>query len=158
MPASGLTLSRAAAILNQMARSAAQRLFHTAILLPVLLFAVSNLRSIAFLCSMSGDGLLRADCCCPKVAEQPSEQSERASGGARVATASCCQLRELAMARPPSELPRVGAPITLDLPAFSTWALVLAPPPATAPAFDTPSPRPPPAGTSLLLFKQTLLL
>lgn len=146
-----------------MARSAAQRVLHTAVLLPVLLFAVSNLRSIAFLCSMTGDGLLRAECCCPKA--QPGEGPDGQDGqagqdgeGPRLAAASCCQVQQMTATRPPSEVPRVGATFALELPAFSTWAPLLAPPADSAPSFDVPSDRPPPAGPSLLVLKQTFLI
>ena len=134
-----------------MARSAAQRLLHTAVLLPLVLFAVSNLRFAGFLCSMDGGTVLRDACCCPRADAEESP-------GPAVQAASCCELRSLTVVRPPSEPPRLGATLPLDPPALVSSPLVMAAAPEPALPAPAPSARPPRAGPSLLALKQTLLI
>lgn len=73
------------------------RILSTALLLPVLVFAVAGTSWAAWRCQY--DGIARSKCCCPETdSTGPQQLTIRASG--------CCQIERTAVERTPSDVSR----------------------------------------------------
>ena len=135
-----------------------RRLLHAALLVPVLVFAVSTLEFVDFLCSM--DGGARGRCCCPadKDGTAQAQVAGETDDHARIGATPCCELRRLSLDRSPTEPPRAPTPQVHLLPVAVANFLALPTDGETSRAplrFVLPAQ---PAGPSLLLLKQTFLI
>ncbi len=131
-----------------------KRALGAALLLPVLLLAVSGTGWAAWRCQY--DGIARSVSCCPKKA---ALQASETNSAPTVGSAACCDFEQTQIEKAPSDLPRSQNTSTLDATVLATPVAVLTVELSPHRQVDLPVPQErPPGGPGLLLQKRSFLI
>jgi len=125
------------------------RILSTALLVPVLVFAVAGTSWAAWRCQY--DGIARSKCCCPTPTPTGAEQGAIKASG-------CCEIERTAVEKAPSDLSRTQVsldPVLVAVPTGSILFVDLSPPARTR--FFIAEERPPDRRV-LILQKQSFLI
>ncbi len=133
-----------------------KRALSAAVLLPVLLLAVSGTSWAAWRCQF--DGIARLEACCPK-ARAAAKAAMTNSETPTVNGVGCCNLERTQVEKAPSDLPRNNSTTALDVTVLAAPVSVLAVELSPQGQVDLPVPQErPPGGPGLLLQKRSFLI
>jgi hypothetical protein len=129
-------------------RNGLTRTLGSALLLPLLLFALTATSFAAWRCQSGG--AMRSGCCCP------GEKAGHAEEGTTLRARACCAVERFEVEKTPSDLSR-GQPAA-SAPEAVVMVSVLAPPAEARRVLPRVSHEGPPGGRDLVLQKRAFLI